>query len=77
MGISSKAPKGVVVTSVEPYSAAAAAGLEPGDIITEAAGQPVDSKEALEKTLATMDRERGTLLLIQRADSSTFAILKF
>lgn len=77
MGINSKAPKGVLVTSVEPYSAAAAAGLEPGDLITEAAGKPVASKDDLDKTLAAMDQDRGILLLIQRADSSTFAILKF
>ena len=77
MGITSKNREGVVVSSVEPFSAAAAAGLETGDIITEAAGQPVKSKEDLDKILGVMDRNRGALLLIQRADASTFAILKF
>ena len=77
MGITSKNREGVVVSSVEPFSAAAAAGLEAGDIITEAAGQPVKSKEDLDEILGGMDRNRGALLLIQRADASTFAILKF
>ena len=77
MGVTSKNRQGVVVSAVEPFSAAAAAGLEVGDIITEAAGQPVTSKEDLDKILGAMDRNRGALLLIQRADASTFAILKF
>ncbi len=77
LGIKKDAPKGVLVTSVEPYSAAAAAGLEPGDIITEAAGQPIASKEDLAKALETSDPDRGVLLILDRSDSSAFAILKF
>lgn len=77
LGIKKDAPKGVLVTSVEPYSAAAAAGLEPGDIITEAAGQPLASKDDLAKALQTSDPDRGVLLILERADSSAFAILKF
>ncbi len=77
MGITSNSSKGVVVTSVEPYSAAATAGLESGDIITEAAGHPVATIEDLDMALSKMDRVLGILLLIKRSDSSTFAILKF
>jgi CTP:molybdopterin cytidylyltransferase MocA len=51
--------------------------LEPGDVITEAAGQPVVSKDDLAKTLETSDPDRGVLLILERSDSSAFAILKF
>jgi serine protease Do len=41
MKIQRKDSGGVLVTAVEPFSAAAAAGLEVGDIITEAGGKPI------------------------------------
>ena len=67
---------GVVVSAVEPFSAAAGAGLEPGDIITEAGGRPVLNKKDLESALASLDHDRGVLLMIERAGQKTFAILK-
>lgn len=77
MGIQNKTPKGVIVTAVEPYSAAAASGLERGDIITEAGGLQISSREDLDKALQEIDRDRGILLLLDRAAASSFAILKF
>lgn len=67
---------GVVVTQVAPQSAAAAAGLERGDIITEAGGRPILGTKDLDAVLRGMDGERGLLLLLERAGQKTFAILK-
>ena len=67
---------GVIVSAVEPFSAAAGAGLEPGDIITEAGGRPVLNKKDFEALLSSVDHDRGILLMIERAGQKTFAILK-
>lgn len=67
---------GVLVTHVEPGSPAAAAGLEAGDIITEAAGKPVLGKKDFDEATTSMSGQRGILLLLERAAQKTFAILK-
>jgi serine protease Do len=67
---------GVVVTAVEPYSASAAAGLEVGDVITEAGGRRVLSPKDLESALSVADQEQGVLLLLERDGQKTFAIFK-
>ena len=76
MKIQRKSSGGVLVTQVDPMSAAAAAGLERGDIITEAGGRPILSKKDFETILGGMDSERGMLLLLERSGQKTFAILK-
>jgi serine protease Do len=76
MNISRKESGGVVVTEVVPASPAAAAGLEPGDIITEAGGKPVLDKADFKKATESMGGQRGILLLLERAAQKTFAILK-
>jgi Do/DeqQ family serine protease len=76
MKIERKSTGGVVVTQVSPMSAAAAAGLERGDIITEAGGSPINSKKDFESIMEKMDNERGILLLLERDGQKTFAILK-
>jgi Do/DeqQ family serine protease len=76
MNISRKESGGVVVTEVVPASPAAAAGLEPGDIITEAGGKPVLDKTDFKKATESMGGQRGILLLLERAAQKTFAILK-
>jgi len=76
MNIQRKSSGGVLVTQVDPMSAAAAAGLERGDIITEAGGRPILSKKDFETILGGMDSERGMLLLLERSGQKTFAILK-
>ena len=67
---------GVLVTAVEPFSAAAAAGLEVGDIITEAGGKPILGKKDFDQAMSEMSRQRGVLLLLERLGQKTFAILK-
>lgn len=74
--IGRKESGGVLVTRVEPGSAAAAAGLEPGDIITEAAGKPVRDKSDFDQALGSAGGQRGILLLLERDTQKTFAILK-
>ena len=64
------------MTAVEPFSAAAAAGLEPGDIITEAGGKPILGKKDFDNAMAEASQQRGILLLLERAAQKTFAILK-
>jgi Do/DeqQ family serine protease len=71
-----QATGGVVVTNVEPGSPAAVAGIEPGDVVTEAGGRQIGGKKDLESVLASLDPGRGILLLIERGDRRTFAILK-
>ena len=67
---------GVIVSQVEPGSPAAVAGITKGDIITEAAGTPLQGAKQLEEILKAQDPDRGLLLLIERGDQRTFAILK-
>ena len=76
MKIQRKDTGGVLVTAVEPFSAAAAAGLEVGDIITEAGGKPILGKKDFDKAMSEMSRQRGVLLLLERLGQKTFAILK-
>jgi len=71
-----QAGDGIRVADIEPDSAAAAAGLQPGDVITEAGGQAVKERRELEDILASVDASRGVMLLIDRKGQKTFAILK-
>lgn len=71
-----KSSAGVIVTDVSPMSAAAAAGLERGDIITEAGGRPIYNRKDFESIIDGMDKDRGVLLLIERSGQKSFAILK-
>ena len=76
LGARRQAIGGVLVTQVESGSPADAAGITVGDIITEAAGTPLQGAKQLGKILETQDTDRGILLLIERGDRRTFAILK-
>ena len=76
MRIQRRESGGVIVTAVEPFSAAAAAGLEPGDVITEAGGKRILGKKDFDDALRDMSEQRGILLLLERAAQKTFAILK-
>ncbi len=76
MKIQRKETSGVIVTHVEPLSAAAVAGLELGDIIIEAAGMRIQSSKDFDSAMKETDKQGGILLLLERASQKTFAILK-
>jgi serine protease Do len=65
---------GVVITGVEPGSAASDAGLRREDVILEVNKQEVANVDDLEERLAASDD--GALLLIRRSDATVFVPLK-
>jgi serine protease Do len=67
--------KGMVVTSVEPISAAADAGLQQGDVITQVNRQPVSSIAELKSALA-QTKERPALLLINRRGAALYLTMR-
>jgi serine protease Do len=67
---------GVVVREIAPGSAADAAGLLPGDVITEVGGKPLKGKSDFDAALASADLKRGIMLMVSRDGQKTFAILK-
>ena len=70
------APEGVIVREIAPGSAADAAGLVVGDVITDLAGKPLKGKADFETAMTGADLKRGIMLLINRDGQRTFAILK-
>lgn len=67
---------GALVTEVVPASPASVAGIEPGDIVTEAGGSPVRTAKDLTLQLSSGENASGLLLLLERRGTRTFAILK-
>ena len=65
---------GVVVTAVEPGSAADDAGVRRGDVILEDDRSEVKNVGELKKQLA--ESEKRTLLLVRRGDATLFVPLK-
>jgi serine protease Do len=68
--------RGVQVTDIALGSAADAAGLMRGDVITEVAGKPLKGTADFDSAIAGADLSRGVMLLVDRAGERTFAILK-
>ena len=64
---------GVVVSGVEPHGAAAQAGLRPGDGLLEANRRPIGGIADL--ALVLEKAEDGTLLLVQRGDTTVFVVI--
>jgi serine protease Do len=66
--------QGVVVVKVKPGSAAAEAGLRPGDLIREVARRPVTNVEEYRQAMSkAVD---SVLLLVQRGDNPFFVVLE-
>jgi serine protease Do len=64
---------GVVVTSVEPGSSAADAGIRTGDVIQEVNRKPVKGVEDFSQKIEQTKTQDNVLLLIQRGQNSLFA----
>jgi serine protease Do len=68
--------EGVVVTAVEPGSAADEAGIRRGDVIMEIDRKPIRSVDEYKKSVAGIRKGKGVLFLVRRGDSTLFLALK-
>jgi serine protease Do len=68
--------EGVVVTAVEPSSAADEAGIRRGDIILEVDRKAVRNVDEYKKAIAGARKGRGVLFLVRRGESTLFLALK-
>jgi len=68
--------EGVVVTAVEPGSAADDSGIRRGDIIVEVDRKTVRNLEDYKKAVAGVRKGRGVLFLVRRGESTLFLALK-
>ncbi|HQH27603.1 MAG TPA: PDZ domain-containing protein, partial [Oligoflexia bacterium] len=69
-------PSGVVVTSVEPFSAAANAGLRRGDVVLEVSGKAVNSPQAFRDVTKELAKDKPVLLLVRREKNTMFFTIK-
>jgi serine protease Do len=67
---------GVVVSAVEPGSAADEAGIRRGDVIMEVDRRAVRNLDDYKKAIAGVRKGRGVLFLVRRGDSTLFLALK-
>jgi serine protease Do len=67
--------EGVVIREVAPDGAAAAAGLEPGDVIAQVNGQAVRTAAELKAALAAAS-DKPALLLVARQDAEVFVTIR-
>jgi serine protease Do len=67
-------PRGVVITAVEPGSAADEAQLRRGDVILEVDRSEIDSIDELRSRLD--EAKKSALLLIRRGDATIFVPMK-
>ncbi len=70
------APKGPVVTNVAQQSPAAAAGLQPGDVILKVGNTPIVSANQLAVVLKKSDLKDGVRLYVWRNGDNLFAFLQ-
>jgi serine protease Do len=74
LGVSSDV-RGVVITSVDPSSAAAAAGLSHGDVIEEVNHKPIHNVGDYESALIGT-KKQSVLLLINRSGNTSFVVIE-
>jgi serine protease Do len=68
--------EGVVVSAVEPGSAADDAGIRRGDVLMEIDRRPIRSLDEYRKSVAAIKKGRGVLFLVRRGESTLFLALK-
>lgn len=68
--------RGVLVTAIEPGSAATNANLRPGDLIVEVDGREIDTIKAFEAATGRAAKGKVLRLLIQRRDNLFYTILR-
>lgn len=68
--------EGVVVTSVEPGSSAAEAGLSSGEVIVQVNRQGVKSVSEFREAVKDSDPKKGTLLLVRNERGSRFVVIQ-
>jgi serine protease Do len=67
---------GVVVTAVEPGSAADEAGIRRGDVILEVDRKAIRNLDEYKKSIAGIRKGKGVLFLVRRGESTLFLALK-
>jgi len=68
--------KGVVISRIEPGSAAEDAGLQPGDVIVGVNQEPVDGLSGYRKAMRESATKKSILFLVRRGDNTIFMTLK-
>jgi serine protease Do len=71
-----KDSSGVVITGVEPDSAAARAGLEPSMAIVQVGRVMVKDVAGFEAEMSKASLDKGVLMLVRSAEGSRFVVLK-
>ena len=68
--------EGIVVSAVEPGSAADEAGIRRGDVIVEIDRKPIRNLEEYKKSIGTIRKGKGVLFLVRRGESTLFLALR-
>lgn len=68
--------RGVVVTTVDPASAAAAAGLNRGMVIQEVNHKPVNTVNDYKQALASAGKEQPVLLLVNQGGVTNYVVIE-
>lgn len=74
LGLGAEVQRGVVITELEPNSAAAKAGLRPGDVVLELNRAPVESLAKFKEMYGKASGD--VLLLVQRRGTTVFLVVR-